>query len=80
MRCFDSCFKADCFLAAVGADGVECAVVRTEDWRKWFYREGKPGEAQETKQKAFKRAVEGLLAKGKISADGDLLWLSAARV
>jgi hypothetical protein len=74
MRCFDSAFKADAIPATTGADFTERLVIRADDWRRWFYQEGKPGEDQSTKRKAFNRAKDGLLAKNRIAAENDLLW------
>ena len=51
-------------------------VLMEADWREWFYREGKPGADQETKQKAFKRALSSLLAKGVIGTRDDRVWLA----
>jgi hypothetical protein len=77
LRCLDQAMKADAVLATVFDDDVEGLVVRTDDWRGWFYREGKPGADRKAKEKAFKRAVDGLLAKGRIGTRDDLIWPTA---
>ena len=74
LRCLDSAFKAGAIPATTGADFAERLVVRADDWRRWFYQEGKPGEDQSTKRKAFNRAKDGLLAKRRIAAENDLVW------
>jgi hypothetical protein len=74
MRCLNQAMKADGIMATVFDGGVAGLVVREADWRGWFYRDGKPGENQETKQKAFKRVVTSLLAKGCIGARDDFVW------
>lgn len=74
LRCLDATFRAEAILATVGDDNRERPVIREENWRKRFYAEGKPGEAQDAKRMAFKRAVSRLLAAGKISSRDDLIW------
>jgi hypothetical protein len=49
------------------------------DWRRWVYDEGKPGETADAKRMAFKRALDGLIAKGIIAAQQDLIWLTNCR-
>ena len=70
LRTLDQAWKANAICATVGDDGAQRTVIRASDWRTWFYREGKPGESQETKQKAFVRARDGLLEKGSDSHSG----------
>ena len=41
---------------------------------KKFYREGKPGESDDTKRKAFGRVVDDLLAKGFIGSQDGFVW------
>jgi hypothetical protein len=72
MRTLEQAFKADAIIAAI--DGQERRVVRTDDWRTWFYREGKPGDEQETKQRTFRRAITSLLAKGRIATRDNFIW------
>jgi hypothetical protein len=48
--------------------------VRESDWRQWFYREGKPGESQDTKKKAFQRVRDSLLAKDRIGSRDNFVW------
>jgi hypothetical protein len=66
--------RADGVLATVSDDHQTRKVVRVSDWCTWFYRDGKPGESQETKQKAFKRAVDNLLAKQRIASRDEFIW------
>jgi hypothetical protein len=79
LRCLDQAMKADAITATVFDDHTEGLVVRTDDWRTWFYREGKPGVDRKTQEKAFKRAVDGLLAKGQIGTRDDLIWPTSHR-
>jgi RecA-family ATPase len=74
LRTLDQAFKADAILAIVGDDDRERPVVRLSDWRSWFYREGLPGEDQDTKKKAFQRVRNSLLAKGRIATRDDFVW------
>ena len=74
LRTLDQAWKANAICATVGDDGAQRTVIRASDWRTWFYREGKPGESQETKQKAFVRARDGLLEKGRIATRDDFVW------
>jgi hypothetical protein len=74
LRTFDKAMRADATLATVLEDNTECSVVRIDDWRRWFYREGKPGEAESTKRTAFKRATESLLARDRIRTRDDFVW------
>jgi RecA-family ATPase len=74
LRTLDQAMKANGILATVGDDNEERKVARASDWRAWFYREGKPGESQDTKQKAFKRAAGSLLAKEKVATRDDFVW------
>jgi hypothetical protein len=78
MRTLRAAMKAHAILATVGEDHSERAVVTEADWRAWYYREGKPGESQDTKKKAFQRIVAGLQAKGLISSRDNFIWLTGA--
>jgi hypothetical protein len=80
LRTLDQSMSADGILATVFDDHTEGLVVRLADWRTWFYRNGKPGAGEDAKQKAFKRAVDGLLAKGRIGSRDDLIWPKDARL
>jgi hypothetical protein len=79
LRCLDDVMKTNAITATVFADNAEGLVVRIEDWRASFYRTGKPGETQDTKKKAFQRAVEGLQLKGRIGTRDDLVWPTGSR-
>jgi hypothetical protein len=79
LRCLDQAMKADAIRATVFDDDVEGLVVRTDDWRAWFYREGKPGADRKAQEKAFRRALDGLLAKGRIGTRDDLIWPTSRR-
>jgi hypothetical protein len=74
LGCLQKAINADAVLIHVGDPPVERAAVTVEQWRTWFYVEGKPGEAQETKRQAFKRAVEALQWKKRIGAENDYIW------
>jgi hypothetical protein len=74
IRCLSQAMKSSGVVATVFDDNTEGLVAREADWRDWFYREGKPGDPQETKQKAFKRVVTSLLAKGRIGTRDDFVW------
>jgi len=60
-------------------NNTEGLVVREADWRTWFYREGKPGADRKGKEKAFKRAVDSLLAKSLIGTRDELIWPKQGR-
>jgi hypothetical protein len=77
LRTLDQAMKADGLRATVSDDGTERSVVREADWRNWFYREGMPGAERKAKEKAFKRAVDSLLAKGRIGSRDDFVWTIA---
>lgn len=79
LRTLERAMEETPITARVFDGGVEGLVVRVDDWRACFYREGMPGADQRTKRKAFQRAVEGLLAKGLIGVHGDLVWPKGAR-
>ncbi len=74
LRCLDKAMKASGVLITSGADFAERFAVAVADWRAWFYLEGKPGGNQDTKQRAFKRAKDSLLAKGRIASENDFVW------
>jgi hypothetical protein len=71
--------KASGLIATVGEDFVQQSVVAQGDWRRWFYQDGKPGDEQHTKRMAFNRARDALLAKGRVAAENDYEWPSAAK-
>jgi hypothetical protein len=73
MRCLDQAMKADAIVATVFDNQLQGLVVRADDWRTWFYREGMPGSDRKAREKAFKRAQDGLLAKGRIATRDDLI-------
>jgi hypothetical protein len=75
-QCLQKAIDASATLAAVGDDFRERAVVTENEWRLWFYREGKPGEEQHTKVVAFARAKDGLLAKSRVASQHDFCWVS----
>jgi hypothetical protein len=79
LRTLDQAMKADGIMATVFDNDVEGLVVRVGDWRRWFYREGKPGAEDEAKRKAFQRAMDGLLAKGRIGTRDDFVWPKMVR-
>lgn len=79
LRTLDQAMKADGIMATVFDGNIDGLVVRTDDWRTWFYRDGKPGAEPKAKQKAFIRAVESLLAKGRIGSHDDFIWPKEVR-
>ncbi len=74
LACFDKAMKAEGMVATVGDNHEERPVLQELAFRRRYYTEAKPGENQETKRQAFKRAVEGLLAKGRLACRDDLFW------
>jgi hypothetical protein len=78
MRCLTRALTASGFSSPIG-QGPERVVVYAEDWRKVFYAEGKPGQPANTKRMAFSRAMDGLVAKGRVGALEDLVWQTATR-
>ena len=74
LKTLQASIKAWGILATVGENDAEVLVVRESDWREWFYREGRPGEAQDTKKKAFQRIVAALQAKGLIGSRDGYIW------
>jgi hypothetical protein len=44
-------------------------------WRDRFYERCKIGASQDTKKRAFRRAVDGLQRAGKVAADAGRVWL-----
>lgn len=74
LRTLDQTMKADGILAAVGHDFTERKVARMTDWRAWFYRAGKPEAEPDARQRAFRRAVDRLMAVGRIAAQDDFVW------
>jgi hypothetical protein len=49
--------------------------VPVEWWRERVYSRTKPDASQDTKKKAFRRAVDGLIEARKVAAHGDRVWL-----
>lgn len=74
LQTLHSAMKACAILATVGEDGAELSVITEANWRDCFYREGKPGESQDTKQRAFRRIVDGLQAKKLIGSRDGFVW------
>lgn len=71
---FDKAMRAESTLATVGDDHADRPVLTDAVWRKWYYQEANPGETQENKRQAFKRARDGLMGKGRIVARDDFVW------
>jgi hypothetical protein len=80
LKTLHAAMKAHAVLATVGEDHAERSVITELDWRTWFYREGKPGETQDTKKKAFQRTVTGLLARGLIGSRDGFIWPEDGKV
>ncbi len=74
LACFDKAMKAEGIIATVGDDHEERPVLQKLAFRRWYYTEAKPGEHQETKRQALLRAVDGLLAKGRLARRDDFFW------
>jgi len=45
-------------------------------WRESFYAACKPGAKPDTRQKAYRRAVDGLIAAKRVSAWDDRVWIT----
>jgi predicted RNA binding protein YcfA (HicA-like mRNA interferase family) len=73
-RTLERALKDHGIMATVFDNHVEGLVVRVDAWRDRFYSEGKPAEDRKTKEKAFKRVVDGLLAKELIGTRDGLVW------
>lgn len=74
LACFDKAIKAEGIIATVGENHEERQVLQEEAFRRWFYREAKPGENKNTKRQAFNRAVDGLQAKGRLACRDSMMW------
>jgi hypothetical protein len=74
LDCLDKALKASGTTATVGEDFEERKVTTVSEWKKWFEQEGKPGDSSDTKRKAFDRARDALIAKGKVAAQCDLVF------
>jgi hypothetical protein len=79
LNTLNSAIQASGIMATVGEDFSEVKVVREAVWRDWFYREGKPGADPEAKRKAFRRAVDDLVAQELIGNRDELVWLVSCR-
>ena len=51
LRTLDQAMKADGIMATVFDGNIDGLVVRTDDWRTWFYRDGKPGAEPKANRK-----------------------------
>jgi len=71
--------KACAVMATVGEHDALMPVVTESDWRSFFYRDGKPGETQDSRKKAFQRVISGLLAKGMIGSRDNFVWPTGKR-
>jgi hypothetical protein len=78
LRTLDKSMKADAVLARVFENDTEGLAVREGDWRNWFYRET-PDSTQDAKQKAFKRCMTALLAKGRVATLDGFVWPTQGR-
>jgi hypothetical protein len=79
LRCLNEALKASGTMATVDVDFGERKVTSVQNWREWFYRTGKPGESADTQLKAFNRAKDGLIAKGRVAAERDYVFQAEAR-
>lgn len=63
----------------VGYSGTPSYAVSVPDewWREHFYSEAMPGEAQDTKRKAFKRATELLIERHLVGMANNRVWIEA---
>jgi hypothetical protein len=43
-------------------------------WKAWFYRSGMPDETAGTRRKAFNRARNGLISKGRVISQDNFVW------
>ena len=74
LACLDRAIAAEAVLATVGDNFEERRVATATSWRAWFYQKGKPDESQDTKLKAFNRARDGLIAKGRVTCQDSFVW------
>jgi hypothetical protein len=54
-------------------EGVRCVPVSC--WRERVYKRSKPDAQQGTKQRAFRRASDGLIEAGRVCCQGDWVWV-----
>jgi hypothetical protein len=47
-------------------------------WRERFYERCKPGASSDARQKAYRRAVDSLIAGGRVATASDRVWVPAA--
>ena len=76
LNTLQSAINAHALTANVGEDNAQVTAVYETHWRACFYREGRPGETQDTKKHAFNRTVKSLLAKGRIGTRDELVWVT----
>lgn len=74
LTCLDRAIAAEAVLATVGDNFEERRVATAASWRAWFYQKGKPDESQDTRLKAFTRARDGLIAKGRVACQDSFVW------
>jgi phage/plasmid primase-like uncharacterized protein len=55
--------------------GPEVLSVPLEWWRERVYHRTKPGDKQDTKRRAFKRASDTLINAGRVLVSGDRVWV-----
>ena len=74
LKTLHEAMKTHGVIVNIGDGATDRAAVPEADWRTWFYREGKPGESPDTKQKAFRRIVDGLQARSLIGSQDGFIW------
>jgi hypothetical protein len=79
LACLDEVLTASGTTATVGSTYEVHTVTTAADWKACFYRKARPGDCQDTKLKAFNRARDALIAKGRVAAEGDYIFRPDAR-
>jgi hypothetical protein len=62
----------------VGMPGAPEAIssIPEQWWRENYYDRCKPGVSQATRQKSYRRAMDGLIAAGRVAAGGERVWIA----
>jgi putative DNA primase/helicase len=74
LQCLERVMRDEATTATVGDNHEARPVVTEIAWRREYYSVAKPGETQDSKSQAFRRAVDGLQAKGIIASQDGFVW------
>jgi hypothetical protein len=74
LACLDAAIDAEQTSTTVGDDHESRPAVFELAWRQRYYATAKPGETDKAKQQAFRRAVEGLLAKDLVGCQDGYVY------